>query len=136
MRIVSVKILAERRYHFSSPLIRLSAPPHNPSPTDDYSITKEQKLTKQCFLPPHRCSFTQSSQYRNWKGNKFSILMVSELRPPVSESSTRISKFYTPTDSELKFYKTGIENCLSIVYNLGSSWLGTCCHNHHTIFNH
>ena len=134
--IVSVKILAERRYEFSSPLIRLFAPPHNPSPMDDHSSAKEQKLTKQCFLLPLHCSFTQSSQYRNWKGNKYSILIVSELRPPVSKSSTRISKFYAPTDSELKFYKTVIENCLSIVYNLGLSWLGTCCHNHHTMFNH
>ena len=32
----------------------------------------------------------QSSQYQNWKANKYSILMVIE----VSESSTRISKFY------------------------------------------
>ena len=36
--------------------------------------------------------------------------MVIELGPPVSESSTRISKFYAPTDSEHKFRKAGIEN--------------------------
>ena len=34
-------------------------------------------------------------------------LMVIELGPPVSESSTRISKFHDPTDSEDKFYKKG-----------------------------
>ena len=50
---------------------------------------QNQKLTKQCFLPPpHRFS-TQSSQYQNWKANKCSILTIYELRPPVSESSTR-----------------------------------------------
>ena len=43
--------------------------------------------------------------------------MVNELRPPVLESSTRISKFYAPTDSEHKFNKTEMENWLPIGYN-------------------
>ena len=34
--------------------------------------------------------------------------------PPVLESSTRISKFYAPTDSEHEFNKTEIENWLTI----------------------
>ena len=33
---------------------------------------------------------------------------------PVLESSTRISKFYDPTDSEHEFDKTEIENWLTI----------------------
>ena len=33
-----------------------------------------------------------------------------ELGPPVLESSTKISKFYAPTDFEHKFHKTGMEN--------------------------
>ena len=41
------------------------------------------------------------------KSNKYSILTVSELGPPVSESSTRISKLYIPTDLEHKFNKWG-----------------------------
>ena len=47
--------------------------------------------------------------------------MVSELGPPISEFTTKIPKFYPPTDSEHKFNKTGIENCLPIGSNQGSS---------------
>ena len=39
---------------------------------------------------------------------------------PVSESSTRISKFYEPVDSEHKFYKTRIENWLPVGHEMGS----------------
>ena len=80
-------------------------------------------------MPPIQLS-TKSSQYQNWKANKYSILTVIELGPPVSESSTRISKFYTPFDSEHWFNKTGIENLLPIGFNLGSSSLWTRGHNH------
>ena len=83
--------------------------------------------------PSHSFS-TQSSQYQNSKANKYSILTVNELGLPVLESSTRISKFYAPTDSEHKFNKTEIENWLPIGYNLGSSWLGTRSHNRYTMF--
>ena len=48
--------------------------------------------------------------------NKDSIRTAIELGPPVSESSTKISKFHAPTDSEHKFNKARIENS----YN--SSW--------------
>ena len=65
-------------------------------------------------LAPHRFS-TQSLQYQNWKGNKYSIKTVNELGPPVLESSARISKFCAPTDSEHKFNKTEIENWLPIM---------------------
>ena len=44
------------------------------------------------------------------KINRYSILTVTELGLPVSGSSTRISKSYVPTDSELKFHKMEIEN--------------------------
>ena len=44
--------------------------------------------------------------------------MVIELGPPTSESSTGISKFYNPTDSEHKLHKTRIENWLSIGFEL------------------
>ena len=47
-------------------------------------------------------------------------LSVIELGPPLSESSTSISKFHDPTNSERKFYKTRIENWLSIGSELGS----------------
>ena len=40
------------------------------------------------------------------------MLPVTEVVPPVSEVSMRISKFYTPTNSELKFYKMELENWL------------------------
>ena len=63
--------------------------------------------------PSHRFS-THTSQYQNWKANKYSILTVIELGLQVLNSSTRISKFYAPTDSEHKFDKTEIENWLSI----------------------
>ena len=52
----------------------------------------------------------------------------TELRPPVSECSTRISKFCAPPDSEHKFDKMEIENQLTMGFNLGSRWLGTCSH--------
>ena len=42
--------------------------------------------------------------------NKDSIRTAIELGPPVSESSTKISKFHAPTDSEHKFHKARIEN--------------------------
>ena len=48
-----------------------------------------------------------------------SILTLSELEPPVSESSTRTSKFYATSDSEHKFNKTEIEIRLPIGFNLG-----------------
>ena len=70
--------------------------------------------------PPHWLS-TQSLQYQDWKANKHSILTVNELVPSVLESSTRISKFYAPTDSEHKLHKTEIENWLLIGCNLRSS---------------
>ena len=54
----------------------------------------------------------------------------------VLESSTRISGYFAPTDSEHKFNKTENENWLPLGYNLGSSWLGTRSHNHYTMFTH
>ena len=54
----------------------------------------------------------QSSQHQNGKANKYSIITVIEVGPPVSEFSTRISKFYTPM---------GIEKFSPIGFNLGSS---------------
>ena len=41
---------------------------------------------------PRRFS-TQSSQYQYWKTSKYFILMVIELRPPVSESFTGSQNF-------------------------------------------
>ena len=61
--------------------------------------------------PPHRFS-TESSQYQNWKANKYSILTVNELEPSVLESSARISKFYAATDFEHKFNNMEIKNWL------------------------
>ena len=79
---------------------------------------RQRTKTKQCFLPPLHRFPTQSSQYQYWKASKYSILTVVELRPSVSESSTGSQTFYTPTDSEHKFHKTGIENWLPIGFNL------------------
>ena len=61
--------------------------------------------------------------------------MVTKFGPPVSESSTRISKFYYTTDSEYKLHKTTIENWLSIGFKLEFPWLETYSHNHYSIFN-
>ena len=49
-----------------------------------------------------------------------SKLMVIKLGPSVSESSTRILKFYEPSDSEHKLHKTRIQNWLSTGFELGS----------------
>ena len=58
-----------------------------------------------------------------------------KLGPPVSESPTRISKFYDPNDSEYKFNKKRFENCLSIGFKLASPWMGAYSYNHYTMFN-
>ena len=47
----------------------------------------------------------------------------------MSESSTKISNFYAPADSEHKF-KTVFKNWLPIGFKLGSPWLETCSYNH------
>ena len=52
-------------------------------------------------------------------GNKDSIQTVIEIGPPVSQSSTKISKFHAPTDSEQKFHKARIENWPPIEFKLG-----------------
>ena len=98
---------------------------------------KEQELIKQWFLPPTHLFSTQRSQYQNWKANmyKYSILKKIEPGLHVSESSTRILKFYALTDSEQKIHKTGIKNWLTAVFSLGSSWLGICSNNHYIMFN-
>ena len=67
--------------------------------------------------------------------SKYSILTVIELGPPLSESSTTISKFYNPADSEHKLHKTRIENWLSIGFELEFFWLGTYSHNDYIMFN-
>ena len=51
--------------------------------------------------------------------NKDSIRTAIELGPPVSESSTKISKFHAPTDSEHKFHKARIKNWSPIEFKLG-----------------
>ena len=85
------------KVRFQLPLNKTFFPTPDPSFIDDWSSAKEQKLTKQYFLPPpHRFS-SQSSQYQNWKLNKYSILTVIDIEAPVSESSNRISKFYAST---------------------------------------
>ena len=105
----------------------------NPQPLTHRQLKQRQrtKINKAMLsvpsLSPHRF-FTQSLRYQNWNANKYSILTVNELGPMVLEFSARISKFYVPTDSEHKFNKTEIENWLSIEYNLGWCWLGTCGH--------
>ena len=61
-------------------------------------------------VPPLRRFSTQSSQYQNRKANKYSILKVIELGPPVSKSSIGSQNFMPPPDSEHKFHKAAIEN--------------------------
>ena len=51
--------------------------------------------------------------------NKDSIRTIIELVPPVLESSTKISKFYAPTDSKQKFHKARIKNWPRIEFKLG-----------------
>ena len=89
----------------------------NPQPLTHRQVNHRQrtKINKTMLsapsLSPHRFS-TQSLQYQNWNANKYSILTVNELGPPVLESSARNPKFYAPTDSEHKVNKTEIENWL------------------------
>ena len=53
--------------------------------------------------------------------------MVIELGPPMSVSSTKISKFHALTDSEHKFHKVKIKNWLPIGFQVGVPLLGTRC---------
>ena len=62
--------------------------------------------------------------------NKDSIRIAIELGPPMSESSSKISKFYVPTDSEHKLNKTRIENWPPIEFKLGFPWLRIRRYNH------
>ena len=79
--------------------------------------------------------FTQSFQYQYWKANAYSILTIIELGPPVSEFSTRTSKFYGSIDSEDKFHKTGIEDWLTMGSELGPFLCGIHSHCHYTIIH-
>ena len=54
-------------------------------------------------------------EYQNWNPNNHSIWTLIELRSPVSESSTKISKSYVLTDCVHKFHKGRIKNWLSSV---------------------
>ena len=62
--------------------------------------------------------------------NKYSIRMAIEHGSTVSESSTKISKFHAPTDSEYKFHKARIENWPPIEFKLGFLWLRIRRYNH------
>ena len=97
---------------------------------------KKSKNQNNAFCLPFIVFFTQSIPYQIWKVNTHSILTNNNRTgPPVSESSTRISKFYGPTDSEHKFDKTRIKNWLSISFKLEFPWLETYIYNHYTMFN-
>ena len=98
----------------------------NPQPFTHRQVKQRQrtKINKTILTVPfsHPSSvFPQKIQYQNWNANKYSILTLNELGPPVLESSARTSRFYPPTDSEHKLNKTEIENLLSIGYNLGTT---------------
>ena len=57
------------------------------------------------LLPFPQWFLTQSSQYQNWKANKFSILTLIELMLPVSVSSTGSQNFMPPLILNTKFSK-------------------------------
>ena len=52
---------------------------------------------------------------------------ISELKSKLVFHSN--TNWPAPIDSEHKFNKTEIENCLSIGFNLGMPWFGTHSHN-------
>ena len=94
---------------------------------------KRMKIT--LSASPSLIFFTQSLQYQIWKSNKYSILAKGNRTWTANvEYSTRISKFYDPTDSEYKFHKTRIKNWLSIGFEVGN-WLRIYCCNQHIMFN-
>ena len=96
----------------------------------------KSKNQNNAFCLPFIVFFTQSLQYQIWEANTYSILTNNNRTwPPVLDSSTKISKFCDPTNSEYKFHKTRIENWLFIGFKLEFPWLGTYSHNHYTMFN-
>ena len=126
-----------KKMQFQLPLNKTFCP--NPQSLSHQQLKQCQrtKIKKTIFLPPSSLPHwfsTQSSEYQNWKADKYSTLAENELGPMILECSTMISKFYAPNDSKLKFYKTKTKNWLLIGYNLGSSSLGTCSHNRYTMF--
>ena len=84
-------------------LARLTASSHRPSSTEDSSTAKEQKLTKQCFLPYRFSKQSSTFGVLNW-----------------------VSTDYTTTDSEHKLHKTGIENWLPIGFNFALITITLC----------
>ena len=89
------------------------------------------------FYLPFIVCFIPSSQYQILKANTYSILTNGNQRKlglPVLEPSTKILKFYEPSDSEHKHHKMRIKNWLSIAFELGSPWMRTCSHNNCTVF--
>ena len=83
------------------------------------------------ILSPSPSSFFKQSLHIGMKiVNKHSLWTAIELGPPVSESSSKISKFHAPTDSKHKFHKAGIKNWLPIEFKLRFPWLRIRRHNH------
>ena len=74
------------------------------------------------MLPFPSRIFTQTLQYQNSKSNKYYVLI--KLGPLVSESSTKTSYFYAPTDSEYKFHKTVVKNWPAIGFGLRLPLIG------------
>ena len=85
--------------------------------------TKINKTMLSAPLPPTSSVFHTKFAISELKCNKYSVVIVNELRSPVLESWARISKHYAPSDSEHKFDKKEIKDWLPVGYNLGSSWL-------------
>ena len=92
-----------------------------PPPLTHKQLKHSQKTKiNQIMLSASPSSFFMLSSHVNGNANKHSIQTINEFGPPVLESSTKISKFHAPTDSEPKFHKERIENWLPIEFELGS----------------
>ena len=107
--------LGWKKMRFQPALNKTFSP--NPQPFNQRQIKQCQrtKINKTMLSDPSHPSYrfsTQRLQYQNLNANKYSILTVNELGPPVLKSSARISKCHAPTDFEHKFNKTEIVNWL------------------------
>ena len=83
-------------------------------------------INKTMLSASHHRFSTQSSQCQYWKANKYSILTVIELGPPVLESSAGSQNYMSFFDFEHKLNKTEIENWLPIGFNLALKTITLC----------
>ena len=104
-----------------------------PHPTNSHPPTLKEppqdKINKIMLPSSHSQVFHTDVKISKFIDNE----TTTELRPPASETSTKITKFDAHTASEQEFCKTGNENWPPAAIDLGFSRSVTGGHNHYTM---